>query len=84
MITPLSSKSLFKIIISGFQMINVQPIMTAKIPVLLDISVPVTKDHVRSIKERRPEGQQQDTVPCMQMDSLVTYSVRRVWWALAG
>ena len=65
-------------------MINVQPIMTAKIPVLLDISVPATKDHVRSIKERRPEGQQQDTVPCMQMDSLVTYSVRRVWWALAG
>ena len=48
-----SNSSLLKIIISGFQIINVQPMSTAKIPVLLDISVPVTKEHVRSIKKRR-------------------------------
>ena len=48
-----SNSSLLKMIISCFQIINVQPMSTAKIPVLLDISVPVTKEHVRSIKKRR-------------------------------
>ena len=38
-------------------MMNVLPTRTAKTPALLDFSVPVTREHVRSINEKSLQGE---------------------------
>ena len=61
-------------------MTNVQPTRIAKIPVVLDISVPVTKEHVRSIKKKRLSGEwKREKTTQQEATILVTSHPLQAW-----